>query len=549
MAEVYDFLVIGGGLAGLTFALHAARRGRVLVLTKTDRGESASELAQGGIAAVVDEEDSFQAHIEDTLRAGAGLCNEQVVRKCIEMGPQAIQKLIDLGVPFTRRDNGGLLDFDLGREGGHSRRRVLHAGDFTGQEIMRALVQAAAREPNITMVANKLAVNLIVERRQDKPPQRIVRGVYALDRSSGRVEILAGRCTVLATGGAGKVYLYTSNPDVASGDGMAMAARAGAEMANLEFVQFHPTCLYHPQARNFLLSEALRGEGGKLRLKDGTEFMKKYHSMGDLATRDIVARAIDFELKRTGDDYVLLDMTGVDGEHLKKRFPNIYRRCLDLGLDMTRQPLPVVPAAHYFCGGVRTDLCGRTSLPGLYAIGETACTGFHGANRLASNSLLEGVVFGQLAAEDAAQWIQRVPEPRSPIPEWDVGSATDPDESVVVSHNWEEIRRLMWNYVGIVRSNKRLERAWRRIAMIQEEIREYYWNFLLTADLVELRNIATVAALVIFCARQRKESRGLHYNIDYPQLRERSADTVVKMHPDGRIEPADSPLPYDWDEG
>jgi L-aspartate oxidase len=549
VAEVYDFLVIGGGLAGLTFALHAARRGRVLVLTKADRGESASELAQGGIATVMDRDDSFQAHIEDTLRAGAGLCNEEVVKKCIEMGPQAIQKLVDLGVPFTRRDNGGVLDFDLGREGGHSHRRVLHAGDFTGQEIMRSLVQAAGREPNITMVANKLAVNLIVERRQGDRPEGIVRGVYALDRASGRVEVVAGRCTVLATGGAGKVYLYTSNPDVASGDGMAMAARAGAEMANLEFVQFHPTCLYHPQARNFLLSEALRGEGGKLRLRDGTEFMKKYHSMGDLATRDIVARAIDFELKRTGDDYVLLDMTGVDGEHLKKRFPNLYQRCLELGFDMTRQPLPVVPAAHYFCGGVRTDLSGRTSLPGLYAIGETACTGFHGANRLASNSLLEGLVFGQLAAEDAAEWLRRVPEPPGPIPEWDVGSATDPDESVVVSHNWEEIRRLMWNYVGIVRSNKRLERAWRRIAMIQEEIREYYWNFLLTPDLVELRNIATVAALVIFCASRRRESRGLHYNIDYPKLLDRAADTVVRMLPDGTIEPAGSALPYGWGEG
>lgn len=550
ITESVDFLVIGGGLAGLTFALHAARHGSVLVLTKTDRGESASDRAQGGIATVIAEEDSFASHEQDTLRSGAGLCHPQVVRKCIEMGPEAINELLELGVEFTRtRDGRGNGRFDLGREGGHSHRRVLHAGDFTGHQIMQVLLQAAEANENIRLVENHLAVDLIVENRPGRQPARLVCGVYALDVESGRVVVLCGKATILATGGAGKVYLYTSNPDVATGDGMAMACRAGAEMVNLEFVQFHPTCLFHPRAKSFLLSEALRGEGGRLLLADGSEFMHRYDPRGPLATRDVVARAIDFELKKRGDDYVLLDMTGLDGDFLVRRFPNIHQRCLELGFDMRRQPLPVVPAAHYFCGGVRTDIRGRTSLPGLYAIGEVAGTGFHGANRLASNSLLEAVVFGRLAAVDARNWLQRCPSPLTPVAPWDPGEATDSDENVVVSQNWEEVRRLMWNYVGIARSDRRLERAWRRVEMIREEIREYYWNFLLTPDLVELRNISTVAELVIHCARQRKESRGLHYNMDYPRPGgpEWEHDTIVRRRQDGKLVSSQAALPYRWE--
>lgn len=518
-----DFLVIGGGLAGLTFALHAGTSGSVLVLAKGDESASASDKAQGGIASVMDEEDSFELHERDTLRAGAGLCHPDIVRLCIQSGPARIRELIAWGVPFSRQRAGRR--FDLGREGGHSQRRILHAGDITGHEIMRTLARRAGATPSIRQEPHKLAVNLILE---DTPAGRVCRGVYALDRKSGRVETILGRCTVLATGGAGKVYLYTSNPDVASGDGMAMACRAGAEMANLEFVQFHPTCLYHPKAKSFLLSEALRGEGGVLRRLDGSEFLERYDRRGSLATRDVVARAIDFELKKSGDDCVLLDMTALDGRFLARRFPNLLRRCLEFGLDMRRQPLPVVPAAHYFCGGVRTDRRGRTTVPGLYAIGEVACTGFHGANRLASNSLLEALVFGHLAAQDAREWIRSAPPLRRPPRAWDTGQASDSDESVVVSHTWDEIRRCMWNFVGIVRSDRRLERAARRIAMVQEEIREYYWKTLLTPDLLELRNLAMVAELVIACARVRRESRGLHYNLDCPRPRASERhDTVI----------------------
>jgi L-aspartate oxidase len=398
------------------------------------------------------------------------------------------------------------------------------------------------------MIEDKLAVNLILEPAPGGRPGALCQGVYALDRRTGQVETLLGRCVVLATGGAGKVYVYTSNPDLATGDGMAMACRAGAEMANLEFVQFHPTCLFHPQAKSFLLSEALRGEGGVLRRQDGSEFLGDYDQRGSLATRDIVARAIDFELKKSGADFVLLDLTGLDPGFLQKRFPNLYQRCLALGLDMTRQPLPVVPAAHYFCGGVRTDTSGRTSVPGLYAIGETACTGFHGANRLASNSLLEAVVFGRRAAVDAVEWIRRAPALPAPPPHWDIGSAVDSAESVGVSQNWDEIRRFMWNFVGIVRSDKRLARAARRIALVHEEIREYYWNFLLTPDLVELRNIAVVADLVIRAAGRRPESRGLHYNLDHPGAhREQDLhDTIIRQ---GQVEVALArpDFSYAWD--
>ncbi len=540
-----DFLVIGGGLAGLTFALHAAPYGSVLVLMKKTNVESASDRAQGGIASVTSSDDSFEDHEADTVRAGAGLCHPDVVRACIAAGPDSIQRLVDLGVPFSRQGNQG--KFDLGKEGGHSRRRILHAGDFTGREIMQALIKATLAQRNIQVMENKLAINLIIDHTSGSRPEGICRGAYALDQATRQIDTILGRCTVLATGGAGKVYLYTSNPDVATGDGMAMAYRAGAEMANLEFVQFHPTCLYHPQAKSFLLSEALRGEGGKLRLANGAEFLSEYDQRGSLATRDVVARAIDLELKKRGDDFVLLDMTGVPADYLMMRFPNLYTRCLELGMDMSRQPLPVVPAAHYFCGGVRTDLQGRTSVPGLYAIGETACTGFHGANRLASNSLLEAVVFGRVAALDAGSWIKRAPRFPTPPPPWDIGNAVDSDESVVVTQNWDEIRQFTWNYVGIVRSDKRLARATRRIAMVREEIQEYYWNFLLTSDLVELRNIAVVAEVAIACARLRQESRGLHYNLDHPQAEEQFLkDTVIRRGDRNVPEPCSTALPYAW---
>ncbi len=540
-----DFLVIGGGLAGLTFGLHAAKTGHVMVLNKQTSNQSASDLAQGGIASVTAEDDSFEAHEADTLKSGAGLCNPKVVRMCIEAGPESIQELIHLGVAFSRIGDATNDMFDLGKEGGHSKRRVLHAGDFTGHQIMQALVKASHAEANLRVIDHQLAVNLIVDQ------NGICRGVFALNRATGSVETILSRCTVLATGGAGKVYRYTSNPDVATGDGMAMAYRAGAEMANLEFVQFHPTCLYHPKSKSFLLSEALRGEGGVLKLLNREEFLHLYDQRGSLATRDIVARAIDFELKKRGDDHALLDMTSLPADFLVKRFPNIHKHCMALGLDMTKEMLPVVPAAHYFCGGVRTDMRGRSSIAGLYAVGEVACTGFHGANRLASNSLLEAVVFARLAANDAGKWIidNTAKESKESF-QWDVGKAVNSDESVVVTQNWSEIRHFMWNYVGIVRSDKRLKRAMRRIEMVQEEIREYYWNFYLTPDLVELRNIATLAELVVFSAGLRKESRGLHYNLDYPSLDDAQPprDTILRRG-DGNKPLAiktSPPHPYDW---
>ncbi|MBN2498849.1 MAG: L-aspartate oxidase [Deltaproteobacteria bacterium] len=543
MSHETDFLVIGGGLAGLTFAMHAARHGSVTVLAKGRSTSSASDKAQGGIASVVSEHDSFEDHERDTLRAGAGLCHEDIVRLCIQGGPESIAELESLGVPFSRMQDDQQA-YDLGKEGGHSHRRILHAGDFTGHEIMQALHKAVRAQPGIRLLEDRLAVNLIVERADH--PVGVCRGAYVLDQNSGQIETHLGSCTVLATGGAGKVYVYTSNPDMASGDGMAMAYRAGAEMCNMEFVQFHPTCLYHPRAKSFLLSEAMRGEGGKLRLADGSEFLEDYDERGSLATRDIVARAIDFELKKRGDDCVLLDMTALEADYLVKRFANIHRRCLEYGLDMTAEPLPVVPAAHYFCGGVRADARGRSSVPGLYAIGELANTGLHGANRLASNSLLEAVVFGRLAAKDAVEWAARAPAPAGEPPSWDPGDATDSDEMVVVSQNWDEIRRFMWSYVGIVRSDKRLERALRRMQILQEEIREYYWNFLLTSDLVELRNIAVVAELVIRSAQHRTESRGLHYTLDHPEADDRLLDTIIQRDGGVRSAPIHPSVHYDW---
>ena len=514
-----DFLVIGSGIAGLTFALQAANHGSVAIVTKRDITESATKYAQGGIASVFSAEDSFDAHIEDTMVAGAGICHEDVVRMVVEEGPQTIRNLIEWGVKFTTSGE----DYDLTREGGHSARRILHAEDITGREIERALVEAVRQHPKVQVYEHHIAIDLItaakVERRnaeRSQAEQNRCLGAYALDINDGQVITFASKITLLASGGAGKVYLYTCNPDVASGDGVAMAYRAGATIANMEFMQFHPTTLFHPLAKSFLISEAVRGEGAILRRRDGTAFMEKYHKLKDLAPRDIVARAIDNEMKTSGDDCVYLDITHEPADVVRTRFPNIYQTCMDFGLDMTKEWLPVVPAAHYLCGGVAVNTNAETDIPGLYAIGEAAFTGLHGGNRLASNSLLEAAVYASRAFQHSSEVLKTVKDDNRDIPAWDTGTATNSDEMVVVSQNWDEIRRTMWNYVGIVRSDKRLARAMRRIKLIQDEIEEYYWNFNVTSDLIELRNISTVAELIVACAQMRKESRGLHYTIDYP---------------------------------
>ena len=513
----FDFIVLGSGIAGLSFALKVAPRGRVAIVTKKDRAESNTNYAQGGIAAVTSKEDSFELHVRDTLTAGAGLCKESVVRTIVEEGPARIQELIELGMKFSERDapaEDGGKELDLGKEGGHSKRRILHAKDVTGREIERALLNAVARQPNIQIFENHIAIDLITSQKLGRADKNRCLGAYVFDKKANRVWALAAPVTLLATGGCGKVYLYTTNPDIATGDGVAMAYRGGAAIADMEFVQFHPTCLYHPQAKSFLISEAVRGEGGVLRMLDGREFMNAYHPLKSLAPRDIVARAIDSEMKQSGAEHVWLDITHRPARFLIGRFPNIHQTCLRYGIDITREPIPVVPAAHYQCGGVVTNVDGETDIAGLYAVGEAACTGLHGANRLASNSLLEALVCAQRAAGKAiSQPPQKI---EMEIPLWQSGNAHNPDEMVVVSHNWDEIRRLMWDYVGIVRTNKRLERAAKRIANLQEEIREYYWNFIVTSDLLELRNIATVAELIVRCAQLRPESRGLHYNLDYP---------------------------------
>jgi L-aspartate oxidase len=617
--RTYDFVVIGSGIAGLSFALRAARHGSVAIVTKRARGEANTAYAQGGIACVTSDDDSFDLHVADTLATGAGLCDEEVVRTIITEGPARIQKLLELGVRFDGNgavaagaapealpyESGGavaLPAFALAREGGHSKRRILHARDATGYEIERALLEAVALEPGIEIHENHMAVDLITTARlvpgtgnpssesldiyartngpdlkaaeAHKPPRsesnRCV-GIYVLNEATGAVETFRTDRIVLATGGCGRVYLYTTNPGIATGDGVAIAWRAGASVANMEFIQFHPTCLFHPDARSFLISEAVRGEGARLVDANGAEFMAKYHPAGALAPRDIVARAIDAEMKRTGAQCVYLDITHKPADFLRARFPTIHEKCLSLGIDITRDRIPVVPAAHYQCGGVATDLDGATTLPGLYAIGEVACTGLHGANRLASNSLLEAVVLAHRAAEDI---VRRIPVERAvtigapdstagtalvewstpisapgaaggvavaaaavadiEIPGWVSGSATDVDEMVVIYHNWDEIRRLMWDYVGIVRTDKRLQRAKTRLDNLQREIQEFYWDFKVNTDLLELRNLATVAALIVDSALLRKESRGLHYTLDYPEPDEGwCRDTVLSRFSEG----------------
>ncbi len=512
-----DFLVIGSGMAGLSYALKVSTQGSVAIITKKEDCESNTNYAQGGIATVLSANDSFELHIEDTLRAGAGLCKKEVVAKVVEAGPDCIEELIGLGVRFSGRRG----KFDLGIEGGHSSKRVIHAKDYTGREVENALLSAVKSNRNIKVYENHLSVDLITQHHlkeyQPKPKEKIrCWGAYALDIESNQVKRFLAKTTLLATGGAGRVYLHTTNPPIATGDGVAMAYRAGARIANMEFMQFHPTTLYHPQAESFLISEAVRGEGGKLKLKSGKTFMHKYHPKAELAPRDVVARAIDTELKESGDFCVYLDITDLKPDFIRKRFPSIHKRCLDLGLDMTKEPIPVVPAAHYICGGIVTDIRGKTDIQGLYACGEVACTGMHGANRLASNSLLEAVVFAHFAAENSkSEFRKSFHYPQIPI--WSEEGIFDQKEWVIISHNRKEIEKVMWDYVGIVRSDSRLEMAKSRIDILLEEINRFYNSNPVTYDVIELKNISLVAFLIVVSALKRKESRGLHYNLDYPQ--------------------------------
>ncbi|MBW2252200.1 MAG: L-aspartate oxidase [Deltaproteobacteria bacterium] len=540
-----DFLIIGSGIAGLSFALKVAEFGDVALVTKKEAMDSNSNLAQGGIASVFGSHDSFDLHLQDTLTSGDGLCNMDVVKMVVKNGPDRIRELINLGVQFNlsnkksgkKSATSPTPEFDLGLEGGHSQNRIVHAQDMTGKEVERALVNRVKDHKRISLYENHIAIDLITCSTRMKrglvttTHEDYCCGAYVLARKTNIVKTFSAHITLLATGGSGKVYLYTSNPDIATGDGVAMAYRAGATVANLEFVQFHPTCLYHPEAKNFLISEAVRGEGGILTNTAGKPFMEKYDPQKDLACRDVVARAIDTELKKSGDDFVFLDISHKQSDFIKKRFPNLYEKCLNFGIDMTSEALPVVPAAHYMCGGVATDIFGQTDIQRLYAIGETACTGLHGANRLASNSLLEAIVYADRAAVHAVKNLNTLDLKSIPAPPpWDEAGTTDSDELIMVTHGWDEIRRLMWNYVGIVRSDKRLARAKRRIEIIQSEIKEYYWNFKVVADLIELRNIAIVAELIIKCAMHRKESRGLHYNIEYPSHDDKrwKKDTVLR---------------------
>jgi L-aspartate oxidase len=523
--HTFDVLVIGSGAAGLSVALQLADAARVAVLSKDALAEGATLYAQGGVSAVREARDSVESHVQDTLRAGAGLCHEDVVRYVVENGPASIAWLDRIGVAFTREPDG--TDYHLHREGGHSHRRIVHAADSTGRAIETTLEGLARRHPNITLFEYHAAVDLITGRHIGTGNGRC-HGAYVFDRRNGRVSVLRARFTVLATGGAGKVYLYTSNPDTCTGDGIAMAWRAGCRIANMEFIQFHPTCLYHAAAKSFLISEALRGEGAHLLLPDGTRFMPRFDARAELAPRDIVARAIDHEMKRLGTECVYLDISHRPAEFIIEHFPTIYARCLQYGFDITKKPIPVVPAAHYTCGGVLIDMRGRSDVEGLYAIGEVSCSGLHGANRMASNSLLECVVFAAAAAADIRARLSDAPLPPA-APEWDESQVSDSDEEVVVAHNWEEIRRFMWDYVGIVRTNKRLQRAANRARLLQAEIHDYYGNFRLTSDLIELRNLADVAMLIIDSALRRRESRGLHYTLDYAEAGpdSRGSDTIL----------------------
>ncbi len=516
----YDFVVIGSGIAGLSFALKVAQHGSVAVITKRKGTDTNTAWAQGGIACVTSDEDSFELHVRDTLEAGAGLCDEAAVRTIVMEGPDRIRELMEFGLEFDEREVSGHRELDLGKEGGHSKRRVLHVQDVTGKEIEDTLLRELGRQSHVELFENHMAVDLITAGKLGFATEDRCLGVYVLDERTGEVETIRSDRIVLATGGCGKVYLYSTNPDIATGDGVAMAWRAGAVIANMEFIQFHPTCLFHAKAKSFLISEALRGEGGILRNSRGEDFMKRYDPRGSLASRDIVARAIDAEIKRAGAKCVFLDITDKSPEFIRERFPHIYETCLGFGIDMSKQPIPVVPAAHYQCGGIKTDVNGATNLLGLYAIGEVACTGLHGANRLASNSLLEGLVVAHRAAASSVQ-AQKRSKQKILLPEWESGNVQDVDELVVIYHNWDEIRRLMWDYVGIVRTDKRLQRASARLRNLQREIREFYWNFKISVDLLELRNLATVAALIVDSALSRKESRGLHYTLDYPEAKDR----------------------------
>ncbi|WP_371325214.1 L-aspartate oxidase [Dechloromonas sp. ZY10] len=523
--QTFDALIIGSGLAGQSAALRLAEHCRVALVSKRRLEDSASGWAQGGIAAVLDSRDSIEAHIEDTLIAGAWLNDRSATRFVVENGRRAIEWLIDQGVPFTQDESG----YHLTREGGHSARRVIHVADATGLAVQDTLTRKVRQHPNITILEDHIAIDLITSEKLGLPEQRCL-GAYVLDTRNGEVLTLGAGNTLIATGGAGKVYLYTTNPDTSTGDGIAMAWRAGCRVANMEFIQFHPTCLYHPQAKSFLISEAVRGEGGLLRLPDGTRFMLDHDERAELAPRDIVARAIDFEMKKRGLDCVYLDISHKGDDFIRAHFPNIHARCLELGIDITRDPIPVVPAAHYTCGGIVSDLRGRTDVPGLYVAGEASCTGLHGANRLASNSLLECLVFSEAAVSDM---LAAPPAPLPTLPSWDDSRVTDADEEVVISHNWDELRRFMWDYVGIVRTNKRLKRAKHRIGLLKREIDEFYANFRVSHDLIELRNLVVTAELIVRCAMQRRESRGLHCSRDYPELAAKPRNTVLKRRRPG----------------